>query len=448
MKKTLVVMGAVLFVLCSLTPASAASLKEQLASTLFGGQTRTVFTVDDRPLLSADPRGLGLPVEIGALGSLVADAMSSEILAESAVIPVPSGSGGFAYEFNKSLNIFDRKSIGLGTIFNERVNTLGEGRFAVGAAYIRQDFDEYNGEDISNLRIRRGLFARRPFLGGFIENGSVEATLDLDITTNTAAIWAIYGVTDWLDVSLLLPITEISLRARSTVRQVADGLIADLPAFLSDSQCTQERVESGQCRIADFTVIRKGTPFDLRNPDTGEPTRSFSDRVDETRAGVGDLILRGKARFLDGAWGALGGLTELTLPTGDKDDFLGDDAFKARFLLLYSLSLWANRLNFHLNGGGRVTSQTSHKNTLEYGSGVDLMVTERLSLVAEMTGSWRVDPRLDSGGLLPSNFIDGAFGFKVNPFGGLIVSASFRIPATDDGLRSDLVYLAGLEYDF
>jgi hypothetical protein len=165
--------------------------------------------------------------------------------------------------------------------------------------------------------------------------------------------------------------------------------------------------------------------------------------VDETTAGVGDLILRSKAQFFEGQWGAFGGLTEFTFPTGEEDDFLGDDAFKARFLLLYSQSLFNNRLNFHLNGGGRVTTQTSRKNTLEYGSAVDLMITEQLSLVAELAGSWRVDPEG-----LPDNFIDGAFGFKANLLRGLIVAATFRIPGTDDGLRSDLIYLAGLEYDF
>lgn len=455
MKKTLVVMGVALYVLLSVIPASARSIKGKLGSTLFGGNTpaQFYFSNDGRLLLSADPIRFGKGIELTHPGSLVANAMSGEILSESAVVPVPSGSAGFAYEFNPALNVFERKSIGLGAIFNERVNTLGKSGFAFGVTYIRQDFDEYNGEDISNLRIRTGLFAKRPFLGEFVENGDVADTLDLAITTNTAAIWAIYGLTDWLDVGFLLPITEINLRARSTVRQVNRTLSKDQPAFKSDVNCTPQRLLQKLCRISDFTIIRRGTPFTLTNPRTGEILSAkngfaFSDVVNETRSGVGDLILRGKARFLQGTWGAFGGLTEFTFPTGDKGNFLGDDAFKARFLLLYSLSFFENRLNFHLNGGGRVTSQTRHKNTLEYGSAVDVRVTEQLSLVAEMTGSWRVDPRLASGGLLPDNFIDGAFGFKANLFRGLIVSASFRIPATDDGLRSDLVYLAGLEYDF
>ena len=154
-------------------------------------------------------------------------------------------------------------------------------------------------------------------------------------------------------------------------------------------------------------------------------------------------MIRGKARLLDRSWGNFGGLTELTFPTGNEDNFLGDGAFKARFLLLYSQGFFANRVNLHLNGGGKVTTQTSRKNTLEYGYGIDFMLTPRLSLVTEMIGSWRVDPEG-----LPQHFLDSAFGFKANLYRGLIVNVSFRLPATDDGLRSDLVYLAGLEYDF
>ena len=303
----------------------------------------------------------------------------------------------------------------------------------MGVTYIHQEFDEYNGQDISDLQVRNGLFAKELPTGALIDSGVVDARLDLDITTNTTAVWGTYGLTEWLDISFLLPITVIDFRARSTI-QKGSNITQEFPAFLSDSQCTPERAAQNRCRIADFTVIRSGTSF---NVETRE------DVVDETRAGVGDLILRSKARFFEHAWGAFGGLAELTLPTGNKDNFLGDDALKARFLLLHSASFFENRLNFHLNGGGRVTTEVRRKNTLEYGSSVDFKVTDRLSIVAELIGSWRVD----SEGI-PENFIDGAFGFKANLFGRLILNSSFRIPATDDGLRSDLVYLAGLEYGF
>ena len=436
MKHISVGVSVALSVVLGCTSASARSIRGIMEDTLFGGQAASFVTVGERPLLSADPERFGQPIFVTgstSLGRDITAQLRNEVLSESAVVPVPSGSAGFAYEYDPTLNLFQRKSISLGTIFNERVTTLGKGGLAFGVTYIRQEFDEYNGKDISNLRVRSGLFANELRTGALIDSGVVDARLDLNITTNTTAVWGTYGLTEWLDISFLLPITVIDLRARSTIQQ-GSNVVEDFSAFLSDSQCTTERAERNLCRIADFTVIRSGTAF---NVETRE------DVVDETRAGVGDLILRSKARFFEYAWGAFGGLAEFTLPTGDKDNFLGDDAIKARFLLLHSASFFENRLNFHLNGGGRVTTEVGRKNSLEYGSSVDFKVTDRLSVVAELIGSWRVDAEG-----IPEHFIDGAFGFKANLFGGLILNSSFRIPANDDGLRSDLIYLAGLEYGF
>ena len=438
MKYSLAGASALVCVLVLCVPVSARSLRGALEDSLFGGQNPSFVTVDDRPLLSADPdpRRFGRPIFVTGSASLGADITSrlrNEVLSESAVVPVPSESAGFAYTYNPALSLFERKSVGLGAIFNERVNTLGQGVLAFGVTYIRQDFDTYNGQDISDLTIRSGLFAKDLPTGELINAGVVRATLDLDITSNSTAIWATYGVTSWLDFSFLIPITVIDFRARSVIEKGSE-LTSEVPVFLSDPRCTTDRAVRNQCRIADFTLLRPGTPFAVQRQENV---------VEDTKAGVGDMLLRTKARFFEGQWGAFGGLVEFTLPTGDEDNFLGDGAFKSRFLLLHSLSLFENRLNFHLNGGGKVTTETGRKNSLEYGSAVDFMLTKQLSLVAELTGSWRVDAEG-----LPDNFIDGSFGFKANLFQGFILSATFRLPATDDGLRSDLIYLAGLEYDF
>lgn len=452
MKKVAWILGVVLGTAVLTPPAFARSLKSELRNNLFGGQEGIGITVTnsrtggDTPLLSADPasRGFGLPIQTGGVGGisdLFTQALGREILTESAVIPLPSGSAGFEYSYNPTLNVFERTSIGLGSIFNERVNTLGTGGLAFGASYIRQEFDTYNGHDLSNLPIEKGLFRPRQSLGPFIDTGIVKASVNLDVTTNTTALWGTYGLTDRIDVSVLLPITVISLRAKSSIAQGSPRLLADLPVFLGDSQCDPKQ---RKCNISDFTILRKGTRFDFPvDRVRGAVNGRLINRVSKTKAGFGDMIVRSKARLLDSYWGNFGGLVELTLPTGRESNFLGDDAVKGRFLLLYSKSFLTNRLNFHLNGGAKVTTQTSNKNTLEYGSAVDFMVTPQLSLVGELIGSWRIDPEG-----LPRNFIDGAFGFKANPYKGLILNASFRIPATNDGLRSDLVYLGGVEYDF
>jgi hypothetical protein len=437
--------------LCIISSAYAGDLKNDLASTLFGAKEPVFLTVNDsqgrpRVLLSTNqaPNRFGQPISSSTIGPLFTNALSREILTESSIVPVPSGSAGFVYTYNSSLNIFERQSIGLGAIFNERVNTVGKGILALGVAYIRQEFDEFNGKDLSHLQIKQGLFAKQQTLGDFLSPGIVSASADLDITNSTVALYGIYGITDWLDVSLLLPITEISMNIKTTLEQGSLTFLTDVPVFVASPTCdVSSGKKKGNCRVSDFTIVRKGTPFSLNIDTQKNPGGKVITRFDESRTGVGDLIIRGKARLLEKSWGSVGFLTEFTAPTGEEDDFLGDGAFKARFLMLYSKSFWDNRVNFHVNGGGKITTQTSDKNTAEYGTSLDVVVTPRLSLVGELIGSHRID----SGGL-PDNFIDGAFGFKANPFGGLIVNASFRIPATDDGLRSDLAYLVGLEYNF
>lgn len=456
MKKTILATGVVLGVVLSVAPAFARSLKSSLENTLFAASPNdAIFLTIPNPaagqpgfpdslvLLSADSNSklFGKPIQTGGPGGIASQfvrTLSSNILTESAVVALPSGSAGFEYTFNPSLNVFERSSIGLGPIYNDRVNTLGKGVFAFGGAYVHQDFDTFNGQSISKLSTAdKNLFSGQQSV--FITTGIVDARVKLNIKTDTAALYGIYGLTDRIDISLLLPLTNISLKAKSTLRQGSPTLLSDFAAFLPDSRCDISQAQNDQCRISDFTILRKGTRFTFQQ---GTSTSTVN-KVDKSRFGTGDMVIRGKARLLDRSWGNFGGLTELTFPTGNEDNFLGDGAFKARFLLLYSQSFFSNRVNFHLNGGGKVTTQTSRKDTLEYGYAIDFMLTPRLSLVTEMIGSWRVDPEG-----LPQHFLDSAFGFKANLYRGLIVNVSFRLPATDDGLRSDLVYLAGLEYDF
>jgi hypothetical protein len=460
MKKAMLFLGVALGAVLLAAPAFARSIRSALEKTLFGGSQSIFLTVrnpaadpsnpnspfpPDLVLLSADSNSkiFGRPIQTGGPGGIASQfvrGLSNNILTESAVIPLPSGSAGFEYTYNPNLNIFERTSIGLGAIFNERVSTLGKGVLALGAAYIRQDFDTFNGRQISKNNSFQSLLPEQSS-SLFLETGEggksiIDATVKLDITTNTAALYGIYGLTEWIDVSLLVPLTDISIKAKSTLQQGSDTLPINFPAFLPDSFCGPERAQTGQCRISDFTVLRAGTRFSFGQGQT-------VNKVDKSHFGIGDMLIRSKARLLDSYWGSFGGLVELTMPTGSESNFLGDGAFKARGLILYSQRFFNNRVNFYLNGGGKVTTQTSRKNTLDYGYAIDFMLTPRLSLITEMIGSWRVDPEG-----LPQHFLDSAFGFKANLYQGLIVNVSFRLPATDDGLRSDLVYLAGLEYDF
>ena len=44
--------------------------------------------------------------------------------------------------------------------------------------------------------------------------------------------------------------------------------------------------------------------------------------------------------------------------------------------------------------------------------------------------------------------IQSAVGFKVNPWGGLVLTASFQFPVNRDGIRADVIYTGQAEYNF
>ena len=122
MKRLLVTMGVVFGAVLLAVPAFARSLKSSLETTLFGGSQPIFLTVrnpaagqsadfpDTLVLLSADRNSkiFGRPIQTGGQGGIArifSRALGSNILTESAVIPLPSGSVGFEYIFNSNLTV-------------------------------------------------------------------------------------------------------------------------------------------------------------------------------------------------------------------------------------------------------------------------------------------------------------------------------------------------------
>jgi hypothetical protein len=44
--------------------------------------------------------------------------------------------------------------------------------------------------------------------------------------------------------------------------------------------------------------------------------------------------------------------------------------------------------------------------------------------------------------------LQSAVGFKVNPFGNLVIAGTFQFPLNRDGLRADVIYSGQAEYTF
>src|SRR5262249_40845246 len=138
-----------------------------------------------------------------------------------------------------------------------------------------------------------------PWFEGDVITGQMRVTLKTDITQFVAS----YGVADWLDAGVAVPISHISLDARV------------------DAQI--QRLSTAH-----------NAPGIHRFPDGGSTT-TF--RPSGTKTGIGDVTLRAKARLADMPMGGAALLVDVRLPTGDEDNLLGTGHTQVRGLAIGSL---------------------------------------------------------------------------------------------------------------
>ena len=163
---------------------------------------------------------------------------------------------------------------------------------------------------------------------------------------------------------------------------------------------------------------------------------------DET--GIGDVILRGKWNFLrrHESWPDLAVLGEVKLPTGDEDDLLGTGDTNFRLLLVGSRTY--GLFTPHANLGFEASTAGSEAHNLRYVLGVDARALPTLTGALEVIGRW--EPAGDGIG---DHTVDLAVGAKWNPVGSLILSANVQVPLNrNEGLRADVIWSLGLEYQF
>ena len=240
---------------------------------------------------------------------------------------------------------------------------------------------------------------------------------------------------------------------------------------------------------------------------TGQTTKVES--LSGTATGVGDVVVRTKYRFVDGARGGLAAGLDVRLPSGDKENLLGTGAVQTKLLLIASGEF--SRVAPHVNVGytysrGNLSSSlttlpssnqpanaptqsqinavngigiggsTRLPNEVNYVGGVDIAAHSLVTISADMIGRTVLDsPRyaivsqtyqyrtansgspllstnrdtFDSTGTGRLNLLLGVVGAKLNiPGTPLLLTASVLFPLTDAGLRPNVTPVVGLDYSF
>jgi len=343
-----------------------------------------------------------------------------------------SSAGGFAYTYDSDLGVYTRATSSFGPIYGERPLTLGKGRFNVGINYRSFSFDKLDDLNLDNgdLYLIFEHVKDQPGSPDF-EKDLVTARVFLGINSTVTSLLATYGVTDRLDLGVVVPSATVDYRSS-----------------------------------IDFHVERlfTGDQPDVHRFPNGTDSQTTS--AAGSASGMGDLILRGKYR-LGGSSSVLLALTQdLRVPTGEERDLLGSGYYQSTSNLIGSFDRFGGSLHFAL---GFALGEGTAPEELQYGVGSDWAIDPKLTLAADLlgrnimqsmkvgieqeahatsSGAVRVLPGLRTQKDQTINAVQTSLGAKVNVSGNLLLTVNYIFTLSTGGLKDEATPLVGLDYSF
>ena len=357
--------------------------------------------------------------------------LSQSIGRSTANLPISATSSGATFKIVDGLPV--KTSTSAGPIFAERSQTLGRNRFFVGANVSGISFTSLNGAPTGDLRFN---FSHKNVgdsaLGSpSIENDLISTDLSLSVEQQVATIFATWGILDFVDIGVAVPLVRTSLSGYSF------------------SQITP---------FGDSAVHRFAG--DLANP-VLEASKSLAGSA----SGIGDMAARLKVNLGQNDKFGAAILTDIRLPTGKEADFLGTGSTSIRAQGI----LGAQFGNFapHLNAGYAARTDTLQNDAILGTIGFDALVAEWATVAGEFITEWQlgankisqpgpIDLTVPFAREYPStsipdkrqNVMNMALGAKFTVRGGMVIVINGLVPIKKSGLQPDIAWTAGLEYTF
>jgi Putative MetA-pathway of phenol degradation len=335
-------------------------------------------------------------------------------------LPLASPASGIIYVNDPQLNLPVPSNLTLGPVLTQRAETIGAHKIYVAATHQFFRFGQIDGVSLKQLPILLVL-----------QGGAAVTTSNnrLDLTVHQFAMYFTMGLTDRVDISIAVPILDVHER---------------------------------------FTT--SGVEYLLS---TGA-TQTFHDVATSGHAsGVGDTTLAIKGTVWKPSSGGLAVGTELRLPSGDAENFLGSGAvgIKPFVSLNYGKRIAPHfNLSYEYNGNSSlVTDSSGNKDRLAsrllYSVGADWGAKQWLTiagdvLIQRMFDARRVrvtsqaiaNPPITPQTIQPFtanyNRADLSLGAKVKPLRSLILTGNVLMQLNDSGLRARYVPLFGASYTF
>jgi hypothetical protein len=362
--------------------------------------------------------------------------ISSQIGSQVANVPLGSSSGGFTYKYDSSLGTFKRSTESFGPAFAERAVTIGKGKMSFGMNYQHSSYPTLDGKNLAGGDI--AIYLPHQKIGSFVEGDMIESDLKMDLTSDAAVFFGNFGLTDKLDLGVVLPIEHVNMNLtyHAVIRDFATHVVSPTTHLFANGQKTQDTNTSASA------------------------------------SGIGDIVVRGKYLFMSKETSGIGVGLDLRLPSGDADNMLGTGATQTQIYLIASGV--RGKFGDHVNIGYTVSSGgTDVSDQFNYVGGAEYAVTPKLTVVGDLVGRTFIDSKklsdtsfqhsFQQGATAPVetvtlqtvqlesaniNSVLGTAGFKFNAVGNLLVNAHIVVTLNDSGLHRGVTGVFGFDYSF
>ncbi|HKA57140.1 MAG TPA: transporter [Gemmatimonadales bacterium] len=427
-----------LAIICMPAPVAGQGLRDKI-SELF------VFTPGQQPLFLG---GTGThqnhfitsaSTQNGVLISFIGNAVGTSV----ASIPLSATSGGSTFRFEGGAPV--RTSVSPGPIFAERALTLGKGRVFVGANLNRLKFQSLRGVRLDDIRLNfvhenvdtpacDSIEGRdcAPYGVPHLENDVIALRLGIDLEMTVTSFFVSFGLLDRLDVGVALPIVSTSMVGQSDVQIIS---------------------------FAESTAAHffGGTP--------ANPQLSTTRSTAGSASGIGDVAARLKFNLMRSERTSFALLADARFPTGSAEDLLGAGHFSARALGVLSAQL--GPFSPHANFGVLLRNTDSLNNAVLVTVGFDHVMAPWATIAADIVTQFQVgENKITVPGTVtydvpfvrtvePTNIpnqrddiINASVGFKFLTGSGVTIVTNALVPFNEGGMRPNLMWTAGLEYNF
>jgi hypothetical protein len=333
-----------------------------------------------------------------------ADTIGRALLANLATLPSPSTSGAFLYRLNPALGTVERATQTFGPSFVETAQTVGRNQVALGMSFQYLRFDSLDG---MNLRNGSLVTTANKFTDEAAPFDAERLTLNID--ANVATLYGTVGLTDRLDLSVLVPMVSLEV---------------------------------------------SGSRLDNYRGQTFLQANASSHAV-----GLADMIFRSKYEVYSSGSTGLAAAVDVRLPTGRQSDLLGAGSASTKFSAIGSVE--NGPVSASVNTGV-VVGGLAHE--FDYDAGVAIAAKPRLTLTSELLGRWisglggvvnatTPNPTLTgvqtirlTANNASLNMITLVPGFKWNVSDTWVLAANVMVPITSSGLTTRFTPFIGLDY--